>query len=93
MIPDTTQLNRMGCAIVMTAPYPEPHPFVWFPLAQQRHAIDRKDRNVPLGAPMRCLCGAVYPRGPDGDLERTLWLTCPQCWDVACQIVGLRPRR
>lgn len=50
-------------------------PFVWFPLAGQRHAIDRRDRNVQLGAPMRCLCGVSYPRGADGDLER-LWPTC-----------------
>jgi zinc-finger len=67
-------------------------PFVWFPLAGQRHAIDRRDRNVRLGAPMRCLCGISHPRGADGDSER-LWPTCQQCWDETCAIVGLRPRQ
>lgn len=68
-------------------------PFVWFPLAGQRHAIEQRDCDVPLGAPMRCLCGATYPRGPDGEMERLLWLTCEQCWDQTCTIVGLRPRQ
>ncbi|MCA1671337.1 MAG: hypothetical protein LC799_03740 [Actinobacteria bacterium] len=72
------------------APYPESHPFTWFPLAGQRHAIDRRDRNVPIGTPMRCLCGATHPRGADGDSE-WLWPTCEACWDEACRIVGLRP--
>jgi hypothetical protein len=76
---------------VAPSPYPEPHPFVWFPLEGKRHAIDRHDRNVPRGAPMHCLCGATHPRGPDSDLEGTIWPTCPQCWDQACIIVGLRP--
>ncbi|MGH3973542.1 MAG: zinc finger protein [Pseudonocardiaceae bacterium] len=44
---------------VVPPPYPDPRTFVWFPLAGQRHAIDRRDRNVPLGASMRCLCGAT----------------------------------
>ena len=70
-------------------PYPESHPFAWFPLAGQRHAIDRRDRNVPLDAPMRCLCGVTHPRGPDGDME-WLWPTCEWCWDEACRIVGVR---
>jgi len=69
---------------------PQPHPFAWFPLAGQRHAIDRRDRNVPLGAPMRCLCGVTHPRGADGDME-WLWHTCQQCWEEACKIIGLRP--
>jgi hypothetical protein len=46
-------------------------PFVWFPLAGQRHAIDRGDRNVRLGSPMRTLCDTAHPRGPAGDVE---WL-------------------
>ncbi|MGH3813997.1 MAG: zinc finger protein [Pseudonocardiaceae bacterium] len=45
--------------------------------AGQRHAIDRRDRNV-LGTPMRCLCGVTHPRGTDGDRE-WLWPTCEQC--------------
>ncbi|MGH3937395.1 MAG: zinc finger protein [Pseudonocardiaceae bacterium] len=65
--------------------------FVWFPLAGQRHAIDRHDRYVPGGEPMRCLCGATHPRGADGNIE-WLWHTCGQCWDETCRIVGLRPR-
>ena len=75
----------------VSAPYPEPRPFVWFPLAGQRHAIDRRDRTVPVGSPMRCLCGAAHPRGSDGDME-WLWRTCEPCWDEACKIVGIRPR-
>lgn len=74
------------------APYPEPRPFTWFPLAGQRHAIDRRDRNVPLDGPMRTLCGASHPRGLDGDME-WLWPTCQPCWDETCMIVGIRPRR
>ncbi|MGH3903171.1 MAG: zinc finger protein [Pseudonocardiaceae bacterium] len=70
-------------------PYPDPRPFVWFPLAGQRHAIDRRDRNVPLDTPMRCLCGATHPRGADGEME-WLWRTCELCWDQACKIVGVR---
>ena len=50
------------------------------------------DRNVALGAAMRCLCGAVHPRGPDGELEKTLWSTCEECWNQACIMAGLRPR-
>lgn len=67
--------------------------FVWFPLAGKRHAINQSDHNVALGAPMHCLCGATHPRGPDGEMERTLWPTCQRCWDETCIIVGLRPRR
>ncbi|MGH3907026.1 MAG: zinc finger protein [Pseudonocardiaceae bacterium] len=67
-------------------------PFVWFPLSGQRHAIDRCDRHVPVGSPMRCLCGASHPRGADGDME-WLWKSCEQCWDEACRIVGVRIRR
>jgi hypothetical protein len=48
----------------------EPYPFVWFPVGGQRHAIHRNDRNVPQGAPMHCFCGAIHPRGPDGELEK-----------------------
>ncbi|MGQ0719439.1 MAG: zinc finger protein [Pseudonocardiales bacterium] len=77
---------------VVPAPYPEPQCFVWFPLAGQRHAIDRRDRNVPLGSPMHSLCGVSHPRGPDGDME-WLWPTCQPCWDETCKIVGIRPRR
>ncbi|MGH3545529.1 MAG: zinc finger protein, partial [Mycobacteriales bacterium] len=58
----------------LPARYPASHPFAWFPLSGQRHAIDRRDRNVPLGTPMRCLCGVTYPRGADGDIE-WLWQT------------------
>ena len=64
-------------------------PFVWFPLAGQRHAIDRRDRHVPLGEPMRCLCGVSHPRGGEGKPE-WLWPTCEQCWEEACRIVGVR---
>lgn len=71
--------------------YPELYPFVWFPLAGQRHAIDRGDRHVSVGRPMRCLCGAIHPRGAEGDME-LLWRTCEQCWDKACLIVGARKR-
>jgi hypothetical protein len=39
-------------------PHTESHPFAWFPLACERHAIDLRDRNAPFGAPMRCLCAA-----------------------------------
>ncbi|MCA1675773.1 MAG: hypothetical protein LC799_27535 [Actinobacteria bacterium] len=58
---------------------PQPCPFVWFPLAGQRYAIDRRDRNAPLDNPMRTLCDTIHPRGPDPDME---WLrpTCPPCW-------------
>lgn len=67
----------------------EQRPFVWFPLAGQRHAIYRKDRHVAVGEPMRCLCGAVHPRGPSGATE-TLWPTCVRCWDEACRYIGIR---
>jgi len=70
-------------------PYPESHPFAWFPLAGQRHAIDRRDRNVSVGAPMRCLCGVARPRGGESKME-WLWPTCERCWDEACRIVGVR---
>ena len=76
----------------MSASYPKPRSFAWIPLAGRRHAIDRRDRNVPMGALMRCLCGATHPRGPDGDIE-WLWPTCDACWDETCRIVGLRPSR
>ncbi|MBA3574384.1 MAG: hypothetical protein H0W37_05335 [Pseudonocardiales bacterium] len=76
---------------VAPAPYPKSHPFAWFPLAGQRHAIDRRDRNMPVGSPMRCLCGVTHPRGADGDME-WLWPTCERCWDEACRIVGVRRR-
>ncbi|MGH3912321.1 MAG: zinc finger protein [Pseudonocardiaceae bacterium] len=66
-------------------------PFVWFPLAGQRHAIDRRDRHVSLGSPMRCLCGVIQPRGAEGDME-WLWKTCEQCWEEACRIVGVLKR-
>ena len=72
-------------------PRHESHPFVWFPLNRERHAIDPQDRNVPQGTLMRCLCGDSYPRGPAGDMEWTYWPTCQDCWDRACIIVGLRP--
>lgn len=74
------------------SPYPRSHPFTWFPLAGRRHAIDRRDRNVPRGEPMRCLCGVSHPRGPEGDGE-WLWPTCQLCWDEACRIVGLPERK
>jgi zinc-finger len=78
--------------MIVSVPHSESHPFVWFPLARQRHAIDQQDRNVPLGALTRCLCDDTYPRGTDGDTE-WLWPTCKQCWNETCVIVGLRPRR
>jgi hypothetical protein len=31
---------------IVPAPYTESHPFVWFPLAGQRHAIYQRDRKV-----------------------------------------------
>jgi len=67
-------------------------PFVWYPLAGQRHAIKRHDRTAALGEPVRCLCGAAHPRRPAGDTE-WLWPTCLPCWDQACIIVGSYPRR
>lgn len=84
---------KMGSVAVMPSPHPEPQPFVWFPLNGARHAINRDDRYVPLGDPMRCLCGATHPRGPDGEREKTLWPTCQKCWNQACIIAGLRPRQ
>ncbi|MGH3940933.1 MAG: zinc finger protein [Pseudonocardiaceae bacterium] len=76
---------------IVPPPYPKPRLFAWFPLAGQRHAIDRRDRNVALGEPMRCLCAAIHPRGADGDME-WLWPTCDRCWEETCMIVGLRRR-
>ena len=73
-------------------PHWESHPFTWFPLARERHAIERRDRHVPVGAPMRCLCDVTHPRGPEGEME-WLWPTCQLCWEETCIIVGLRPRR
>jgi hypothetical protein len=78
--------------VAVVVPYWESHPFVWRPLAGQRHAIDRKDRTVPLGESIQCLCGERHPRGPEGEVE-WLWPTCKRCWDLTCEIVGLRPRR
>jgi hypothetical protein len=75
---------------IMISSYISPRTFSWFPLAGQRHAIDRRDRHVLRGIPMRCLCGVTHPRGPDGDIE-WLWPTCPQCWDETCKLVGLHP--
>lgn len=72
--------------------YPAERRFTWYPLAGQRHAIERKDRDVPLGAPMHTLCGAEHPRAAAGDLE-WLWHTCELCWDATCADVGIRPRR
>jgi hypothetical protein len=67
-------------------------PFAWIPLAGQRHAIDRHDRHLPVGTPMRCLCGATHSRlGAEGDMQ-WLWRTCEACWDATCTIVGLRPQ-
>lgn len=77
---------------IVPVPHPEPYPFVWFPLNRERHAIDRRDRNVPRGTLMRCLCGVSYPRGPDGDMEQ-MWPTCQQCWNETCIIAGLHPHR
>ena len=60
-------------------------PFVWFPLAGQRHAINRRDRNVPVGSPMRCLCGGTHPRGGESKME---WLW-PTCEDAGMRRAGL----
>ena len=76
---------------VAHAPYPESHPFAWFPLAGQRHAIDRRDRNVSVGSPMWCLCDVTHPRGGESKME-WLWPTCEGCWEEACRIVGVRGR-
>jgi hypothetical protein len=73
-------------------PSPDSQSFFWLPLAGFRHAIDHRDRNVRLGALVRCLCGDSYPRSPAGDMEWIYWPTCQDCWDQACIIVGLRPR-
>jgi hypothetical protein len=83
--------GRVSPLPVAPVPYPESHPFAWFPLTGQRHAIDRRDRNIPVGSPMRCLCGVTHLRGADGDME-WLWPTCERCWDEACRIVGVRRR-
>ncbi len=64
--------------------------FVWFPLSGQWHAIIRGDRQVALGEPMRCLCGAVHPHEVVGDREWLPWKTCEQCWEEACRIVKER---
>lgn len=69
-------------------PHSISHPFVWFPLAGNRHAINREDQHVSRGEPMRCLCGATHPRGAEGTME-WLWRTCEQCWDETCRIVGV----
>ena len=74
------------------APYPASHPFIWFPLAGQRHAIDRRDRNVSAGSPMRCLCGVTHPRRGESKME-WLWPTCERCWEETCRIVGVGGRR
>lgn len=55
-----------GTAPMYAADEQASRPFVWFPLSGQRHAIDRPDRQVPAGEPMRCLCGAIHPRGTEG---------------------------
>ena len=80
----------MSTLSIAPTSYTEPQSFVWFPLAGQRRAIDRQDHHVPLGAPMRCLCGGAHPRVLDGDIE-WLWPTCPSCWNQTCIIVGFRP--
>lgn len=67
-------------------------PFVWFPLAGARHAIDRRDRNVRFGSPMRTFCGTAHSRRLAGDRE-WLWPTCEPCWDEACEILEIRPHR
>jgi hypothetical protein len=61
--------KRLRVPVVSTQ-YWNPRTFEWFPLAGQRHAIDVRDRHVPLGAPMRCLCGGHHPPSPDGGIER-----------------------
>ncbi|MGH2351431.1 MAG: zinc finger protein [Chloroflexota bacterium] len=76
----------------MPPPRAESHPFAWFPLAGERHAIDLGDRHVARREVMRCLCGASYPRGAVGDME-WLWPTCQRCWDEARRIVGVRERK
>jgi hypothetical protein len=85
--------HRKGVSPLTIArpPYPASHPFVWFPLAGQRHAIDRRDRNVSVGVLMRCLCGVTHPRRGESKME-WLWPTCEGCWDEACRIVGVRGR-
>jgi len=65
---------------VVSMQYSSPRTFVWFPLAGLRHAIDARDRNMPLGAPMLFLCGSIHPRGPDCDIERF--------WSCGCPILG-----
>lgn len=69
----------------------EQRPFVWFPLAGERHAVFRKDRQVPVGEPMRCLCGAVHPRAAT-EVTDWMWPTCVRCWEEACKVAGLRRR-
>lgn len=71
--------------------HPQRYPFVWYPLARKRHAIDRTDAEQPIGAPVRTLCGQRHPRTPAGELD-WLWRTCQPCWDVACRIVGIERR-
>ncbi|MBV9139503.1 MAG: hypothetical protein JO115_01015 [Pseudonocardiales bacterium] len=73
-------------------PYSERRPFVWVPLAGQRHAVHGRDRAVPLGSPMHTLCGAAHPRSSAGDPE-WLWPTCEPCWEEACKITGIHPRQ
>ncbi|MBV9140406.1 MAG: hypothetical protein JO115_05740 [Pseudonocardiales bacterium] len=86
-----TGVPRVSFEFYPALPYSE-WPFVWYPLAGQRHAIDRQDRAVPLGSPMRTLCGSAHPRRTAGDTE-WLWPTCQPCWDQACTILGIPPHR
>lgn len=72
--------------------YIHPRPFIWCPIAGHLHAIDRRNRTVPLGTSIQCLCGATHQRGPDDNTEHP-WPTCRQCWDETCILVGLRPRQ
>lgn len=72
-------------------PRPQRYPFVWYPLAGQRHAIDRNDAQKPMGEAVRTLCGQVHPRIPVDELK-WLWCTCEPCWEAACQMIGIERR-
>ena len=76
----------------MSEAFPPRHPFWWLPVAGQRHAIGERDRFAPTKAPVHTLCDQTFSRPVPPSDAQWLWLTCEQCWDEACKIVGIRPR-
>ena len=70
--------------------FPPPHPLWWLPVADQRHAIRKRDQAAPTGTPVHTLCGQTFDRPVPPSDAQWLWPTCKQCWVEACKIVGLR---